>query len=170
MALMIIFSKMSSTFENRKYNNFSLHPIMEVAYLFIGIFLTMIPALILLESNGKGLGVTQPWQFFWMTGIFSSFLDNAPTYLTFLSLEKGLFGFTNVAQILADSQAELILKSISVGAVFMGANSYIGNAPNFMVKAVAEENDVRMPSFGGYLLYSFGILTPVFILITYIFF
>jgi Na+/H+ antiporter NhaD/arsenite permease-like protein len=151
-------------------NKFTLGPIQEVAYLFIGIFITMIPALILLEEHGKELGVTQPWQFFWATGGFSSVLDNAPTYLTFLSLAKGLTGATDVHQILANKEWEQLLKAISVGAVFMGANTYIGNAPNFMVKSVAEENKIPMPSFGGYLMYSFGVLIPLFILITFIFF
>ena len=154
----------------REHNKFTLGPIQEVAYLFIGIFITMIPALILLEAHGKELGVTQPWQFFWAAGGFSSVLDNAPTYLTFLSLAKGLTGATDVHQILANKEWEQLLKAISVGAVFMGANTYIGNAPNFMVKSVAEENKVPMPSFGGYLLYSFGVLIPLFILITLIFF
>ena len=154
----------------REHNKFTLGPIQEVAYLFIGIFITMIPALILLEEHGKELGVTQPWQLFWATGGFSSVLDNAPTYLTFLSLAKGLTGATDVHQILANKEWEQLLKAISVGAVFMGANTYIGNAPNFMVKSVAEENKIPMPSFGGYLMYSFGVLIPLFILITFIFF
>ncbi len=170
MILLIILSKITSSPKLREFNKFTLNPIIEVAYLFIGIFLTMIPALILLEANGKELGVTKPWQFFWAAGAFSSVLDNAPTYLTFLSLAKGLTGATGVAQILANPEWEKLLKAISVGAVFMGANTYIGNAPNFMVKSVAEENKVKMPSFGGYILYSGGILIPLFILITFIFF
>ena len=105
-----------------------------------------------------------------LESLSSSVLDNAPTYLTFLSLAKGLTGATDVHQILANKEWEQLLKAISVGAVFMGANTYIGNAPNFMVKSVAEENKVPMPSFGGYLLYSFGVLIPLFILITLIFF
>jgi Na+/H+ antiporter NhaD/arsenite permease-like protein len=167
---MIVMSFMTSKKEYRIENKFTLHPITEVAYLFIGIFVCMIPALVLLEANGASLGVTEAWQFFWATGLFSSVLDNAPTYLTFLSLAKGFLGYNSVAQILANPAAEALLKAISVGAVFMGANSYIGNAPNFMVKSVAEENKVKMPSFGGYMLYSIGILFPVFLLITWIFF
>lgn len=170
MLLMVVLSRVSTQIQLRKENKFTLHPIQEVAYLFIGIFIAMIPALVLLEQNGKSLGVTEPWQFFWATGLFSSVLDNAPTYLTFLSLMKGLTGYTTIAQVLADPAAEALLKAISVGAVFMGANSYIGNAPNFMVKAVAEEAGVKMPSFGGYLLYSGGILIPIFILLTFVFF
>lgn len=167
---LIFVSKFTTQKLVREHNKFTLHPIQEVAYLFIGIFITMIPALILLEHHGKELGVTETWQFFWVTGIFSGVLDNAPTYLTFLSLAKGTLGMTDVAQILADPHAESILKAISVGAVFMGALTYIGNAPNFMVKSVAEENKIKMPSFGGYVLYSFGILIPVFLLLTFIFF
>ncbi|EMJ92372.1 sodium:proton antiporter [Leptospira alstonii] len=167
---LIFASKFTTQKLVREHNKFTLHPIQEVAYLFIGIFITMIPALILLEHHGKELGVTETWQFFWVTGIFSGVLDNAPTYLTFLSLAKGTLGMTDVAQILADPHAESILKAISVGAVFMGALTYIGNAPNFMVKSVAEENKIKMPSFGGYVLYSFGILIPVFLLLTFIFF
>lgn len=170
MISMMFLSKLTSDPKLKEQNKFTLGPIQEVAYLFIGIFLTMIPALILLEEHGKELGVTKPWQFFWATGAFSSVLDNAPTYLTFLSLAKGFTGFTSVQQILADKTAESLLKAISVGAVFMGANTYIGNAPNFMVKSVAEENKVKMPSFGGYLVYSMGILIPIFGLLTLIFF
>ncbi|MCB1178202.1 MAG: sodium:proton antiporter [Leptospiraceae bacterium] len=168
----VYLSKVTSNPKLREENKFTLHPIQEVAYLFIGIFITMIPALVLLEENGSHLGVTKPWQFFWATGIFSSFLDNAPTYLTFLSLLKGLSvnGANTVPLILASPEAEMILKGISVGAVFMGANTYIGNAPNFMVKSVAEETGVKMPSFGGYILYSFGILIPLFVVIMFIFF
>ncbi|EMG21392.1 hypothetical protein LEP1GSC150_3155 [Leptospira interrogans serovar Copenhageni str. LT2050] len=167
---LIFVSKFTTKGHVREHNKFTLHPIQEVAYLFIGIFITMIPALILLEHHGKELGITETWQFFWVTGLFSGVLDNAPTYLTFLSLAKGTLGLNNVAQILADPHAESILKAISVGAVFMGALTYIGNAPNFMVKSVAEENKIKMPSFGGYVLYSFGILVPTFLLLTFIFF
>ncbi|EMN18185.1 putative membrane protein [Leptospira borgpetersenii str. Brem 328] len=167
---LIFASKFTTKGHVREHNKFTLHPIQEVAYLFIGIFITMIPALVLLEHHGKELGITETWQFFWVTGFFSGILDNAPTYLTFLSLAKGTLGMTNVAQILADPHAESILKAISVGAVFMGALTYIGNAPNFMVKSVAEENKVKMPSFGGYILYSIGILIPTFLLLTFIFF
>ncbi|TGK00561.1 sodium:proton antiporter [Leptospira selangorensis] len=167
---LIALSKVTSDPKLREKNKFTLGPIQEVAYLFIGIFLTMIPALLLLEHHGKELGITERWQFFWVTGGFSGVLDNAPTYLTFLSLAKGLLGFSNVTQILADPVGEELLKAISVGAVFMGALTYIGNAPNFMVKSVAEENKIKMPSFGGYVLYSFLLLVPTFLLLTWIFF
>ncbi|PWB64674.1 MAG: sodium:proton antiporter [Deltaproteobacteria bacterium] len=148
----------------REENEFTYHPIEEVAILFAGIFATMIPALLLLKARGGELGVTQPWQFFWATGTLSSFLDNAPTYLTFLSLAQGLPGHGDVAGVSAP-----ILRAISAGAVFMGANTYIGNAPNFMVKAIAEGAGVRMPSFFGYMVYSAAVLLPVFALITWLF-
>jgi Na+/H+ antiporter NhaD/arsenite permease-like protein len=137
----------------------------EVAAIFFGIFLTMIPALELLRARGGELGVREPWQFFWATGALSSFLDNAPTYLTFLALAQGL-GL--VDEVVGVSHA--VLAGISVGAVFMGANTYIGNAPNFMVKSIAEEAGVKMPSFFGYMAYSGSILLPLFVAATFLFF
>jgi Na+/H+ antiporter NhaD/arsenite permease-like protein len=149
----------------RQENEFTWHPIEEVAILFAGIFATMIPALLILKARGAELGVVSPAHFFWVTGALSSFLDNAPTYLTFFSLAQGVGGAQTVAGVSAP-----LLQAISAGAVFMGANSYIGNAPNFMVKAIAEEAGVRMPSFFGYMAWSCGILLPVFFLLTLIFF
>jgi Na+/H+ antiporter NhaD/arsenite permease-like protein len=149
----------------RAANGFTAHPMVEVAALFFGIFLTMIPALELLRLRGDELGVREPWQFFWATGVLSSFLDNAPTYLTFLALAQGLGLGGAVVGV-----PHGILAAISVGAVFMGANTYIGNAPNFMVKAIAEEAKVRMPSFVGYMAYSGAILLPLFALVTWAFF
>jgi len=153
----------------REENNFNLHPIEEVAFLFVGIFMTMIPALILLKAEGAALGIRTPVQYFVATGVFSSFLDNAPTYLVFLALAEGMLpaGQQTVHQVVA--QLPLILTGISLGAVFMGANTYIGNAPNFMVKAIAEERGVPMPSFGMYLVYSVIILGPVFALVAWLF-
>lgn len=148
----------------RDENEFTYHPIEEVAKLFAGIFAAMIPALLILKARGAELGVTEPWQFFWATGSLSSFLDNAPTYLTFLSLAQGLGATPEVVGVPAK-----ILMGISVGAVFMGANTYIGNAPNFMVKSIAEENAVKMPSFFGYFVYSVIVLVPTFIIVTYLF-
>ncbi len=147
----------------RRENRFSYHPIEEVAILFAGIFAAMIPALLILKARGGELGVTRPWHFFWVTGTLSSFLDNAPTYLTFFSLAQGLPGPGDVAGVAAP-----VLTGISAGAVFMGANSYIGNAPNFMVKAIAEGAGVRMPSFFGYMFYSAAILLPVFALVSWL--
>jgi Na+/H+ antiporter NhaD/arsenite permease-like protein len=146
-------------------NHFSLHPIIEVAVVFAGIFLTMVPALGILRVRGAELGVSQPWQYFWATGALSSFLDNAPTYLAFLALGQGQHLTPEVVGVPHD-----ILAAISLGAVFMGANSYIGNGPNFMVRSIAESRGVKMPSFGGYMLYSGAILIPVFVLVTLVFF
>ena len=151
--------------EIRRANGFTASPIVEVAVVFFGIFLTMIPALELLRLRGGELGVRAPWQFFWATGALSSFLDNAPTYLTFLALGQGLGLAREVVDV-----PHTILAAISVGAVAMGANSYIGNAPNFMVKSIAEEQGVRMPSFFGYMLYSGVVLLPLFAVVTLIFF
>lgn len=162
--------------ETRAANGFTLSPIVEVAVIFAGIFATMIPALVILESRGGELGLTHPWQFFWVTGLLSSFLDNAPTYLTFTSMASGLMG-TEAAHlgellraVAGGLDGETLLTAISVGAVSMGANTYIGNGPNFMVKAIAEEAGVKMPSFFGYMKYAIGILLPLFLLVTLVFF
>jgi len=149
----------------RRANGFTASPIVEVAVLFFGIFLTMIPALELLHTRGHELGVRQPWQFFWATGMLSSFLDNAPTYLAFLALGQGLGLPADVVGV-----PGTILAAISVGAVAMGANTYIGNAPNFMVRSIAEEAGVKMPSFFGYMLYSGLVLVPLFVAVTFLFF
>ena len=149
----------------RRANGFTTYPIVEVAVLFAGIFLTMIPALELLRLRGGELGVREPWHFFWASGVLSSFLDNAPTYLTFLALGQGL----GLAREAADVP-HAILAAISVGSVSMGANSYIGNAPNFMVKSIAEEQGVKMPGFFGYMVYSGAVLLPLFVVVTIVFF
>lgn len=160
--------------EARKGNDFTWEPILEVAKLFATIFITMVPAIAILKAGTAGAlepiislvsnnGEPVNSMYFWCTGILSSFLDNAPTYVVFFNTAGG------DAAILMTEQAQTLL-AISAGAVFMGANTYIGNAPNFMVKSIAEENDIAMPSFFGYMLWSFGILTPVFVVITYIFF
>jgi Na+/H+ antiporter NhaD/arsenite permease-like protein len=149
----------------RRSNGFTFGPIIEVAILFAGIFATMIPALAFLAEQAPRLGVTEPWQFYWLSGSLSSFLDNAPTYLTFLSLAQGLGLPPEVAGV-----SHSLLAAISCGAVMMGANSYIGNGPNFMVKAIAEEQGVPMPSFLGYLAFSGLVLLPVFGVVTLAFF
>ncbi|HNX25209.1 MAG TPA: sodium:proton antiporter [Spirochaetota bacterium] len=158
--------------ETRKLNGFTFGPIKEVAFLFAGIFAAMIPALHILQHKGAALGIVKPWQFFWASGSLSSFLDNAPTYLTFLSVGKGLNLPNDLGFVLNDGTglSAAVLAAISCGSVFMGANTYIGNGPNFMVRSIAEENGVKMPSFFGYMLYSGSILIPTFILITFIFF
>jgi len=154
----------------REENAFTYHPIIEVAILFAGIFVTMVPVLTMLQMSGSKLGVVQPWQFFWVTGALSSFLDNAPTYLVFMSTAQSVAHAKGIVDGLVVGVPQSMLAAISVGAVFMGANTYIGNGPNFMVKAICEENGVKMPSFFGYIAWSVGILIPIFILVTFIFF
>lgn len=161
--------------ESRRANEFGWGPILEVAKLFAAIFITMIPPIAILRAGSEGAlapivalvtdaqGQPVNAMYFWATGILSSFLDNAPTYLVFFNTAGG------DAQALMH-QMPLTLAAISCGAVFMGANSYIGNAPNFMIKAIAEERGVEMPSFFGYLLWSGGILLPLFLVMTVIFF
>lgn len=155
--------------ELRTENQFTWGPIKEVAILFIGIFITMEPALLFLESHGASLGITQPWQMFWITGLLSSFLDNTPTYLVFLTT-AGALGATSGVATAVGTIAPTMLMAISVGAVCMGANTYIGNAPNFMVKSVAEESGIRMPSFFGYIGWSVCILIPIFVMDMLLFF
>ncbi|KQC06033.1 MAG: sodium:proton antiporter [Smithella sp. SDB] len=166
--------------EIHKNNDFIWAPILEVAYLFAGIFITIIPALAILRAGENGAlhwlikSVDSPAQYLWTVGMLSSFLDNAPTYLTFFNSMLGKF-YTGIPE--ASAVALLIvekihhLAAISVGAVFMGANTYIGNAPNFMVKSIAEEAGVNMPSFFGYMVkYSIPILLVLFIIMTFVFF
>ena len=155
----------------REANGFTWGPILEVAILFLGIFVTMVPALELLGAHGKEFGITEPWQFFWLTGGLSGCLDNAPTYLTFATLAAGSGDFALLARgEVAGLSGRLVLQAISCGAVFMGAMTYIGNGPNFMVKAIADEAGFRTPSFFGYVWYSCVILLPVFVAVTLVFF
>jgi Na+/H+ antiporter NhaD/arsenite permease-like protein len=150
----------------RQVNGFTWNPIVEVAVLFAGIFVTMAPTLELLKIHGPTWNLHHPWQFFWLTGLLSSFLDNAPTYLTFATLAAA----PNEIHHLVHHAPEL-LEAISCGAVFMGANTYIGNGPNFMVKAIAEENHYPMPTFFGYVLrYTLPILMPIYVLLTWLLF
>lgn len=168
LVAIIILSLVTTKKEVRVANKYSWAPIIEVAVLFVGIFATMAPALIFLESHASELGITRPWQFYYCTGALSSFLDNAPTAVAFHSVAGGLpipDGATIVAGI-----PEILLKAISLGAVFFGAMTYIGNGPNFMVKAIAEENGITMPSFLGYMFkFSIIILLPIYILTQLIF-
>ena len=157
----------------RQANQFSWGPMAEVAKLFIGIFITMLPVLAMLKAGVDGPfaaiaravtgadGQPLPWAYFWFSGLLSSFLDNAPTYLVFFNLAGG------DANTLMGPLAST-LAAISAGSVYMGANSYIGNAPNFMVKAIAEERGIAMPSFFGYMAWSSAILLPLFAVITFI--
>ena len=153
----------------RQANHFTWGAIKEVAVLFVGIFITMQPALMLLKEHGAALSLDTPFQLFWVTGALSSFLDNTPTYLVFLTTACTLGFESGLVTSLGTVPAKM-LAAISCGAVFMGANSYIGNAPNFMVKAISDENGVRMPSFFGYLLWSLAFLIPVFLLDSLLFF
>ena len=178
--LMGILSLVFTSKKLRESNGFSWEPIREVAYLFAGIFMCIIPALAILKAGENGAlaflirSVQEPWQYFWAVGGLSSFLDNAPTYLTFFNTQLGRFypGLSEavaVPRLIAEN--EIYLKALSAGAVFMGANTYIGNAPNFMVKSISEEAGVAMPSFFGYLLrWSLPILVPIFVLVTLIFY
>ena len=163
----------------RAANQFSYGPMREVASLFAGIFATMIPALAILLAGDRGplaavtRAVDAPAEYFWITGAFSSILDNAPTYLTFLSAALGKFypgvEVHEAVHRLIEEHGQ-VLVAISCGAVFMGANTYIGNAPNFMVRSIAEERGVAMPSFLGYILrWSLPILVPSFVLLTLLF-
>jgi Na+/H+ antiporter NhaD/arsenite permease-like protein len=159
----------------REANEFSWAPMQEVAKLFIGIFLTMMPVLAMLRAGEAGAlagvvhavtgpdGKPLPWAYFWFSGVLSSFLDNAPTYLVFFNLAGG------DAPTLMTTLAST-LAAISAGSVFMGANSYIGNAPNFMVKSIAEHRGIRMPSFFGYMAWASVVLIPLFVVITFIWF
>jgi Na+/H+ antiporter NhaD/arsenite permease-like protein len=149
----------------RVKNGFSYFAIIEVAVLFVGIFICMQPALAILNEHGASLGIRSPTAFFWTTGALSSVLDNAPTYLVFFKTAQSL---PATGELVAGVEAGR-LTGISLGAVFLGAMTYIGNGPNFMVKAIAEGAGVRMPSFFGYLLYSGCVLIPVFVLVDYIF-
>ncbi len=152
----------------RRANNFSWEPINEVAILFIGIFATMTPALLYLGEHAADLGLTAPWQYFYSTGALSSFLDNTPTAVAFHQVALGAAAGTGEGFMAGIS--EPILTSISLGAVFFGAMTYIGNGPNFMVKAIAEQEGVKMPSFFGYMLkFSLIILLPVFVIVQLIF-
>ena len=163
-----------TTTECRDLNGFSWAPIEEVAKLFLGIFISMIPAIQILRAGTEGAlaplirmvsqdGQPVNYMYFWLTGMLSSFLDNAPTYLVFFNTAGG-----DATQLMGSMGGTLA--AISAGAVFMGANSYIGNAPNFMVRSIAEDQGVKMPSFFGYMAWSFGILVPLFGVMTFIFF
>jgi Na+/H+ antiporter NhaD/arsenite permease-like protein len=175
LLLITIVSLRITKSETRDENGFTWEPIVEVAKLFATIFLTMVPAIAILKAGTSGAlapvvslvtdagGQPVNSMYFWCTGILSSFLDNAPTYVVFFNTAGG-----DAVQLMGEFKQTLI--AVSCGAVFMGANTYIGNAPNFMVKSIAEENDIAMPSFFGYMAWSCGILVPIFVVVTFVFF
>jgi Na+/H+ antiporter NhaD/arsenite permease-like protein len=172
MVACAILSLLTTRREFREINRFSWGPIVEVAVLFIGIFVAMLVPLGVLQQQGSELGLSSPTGYFWTTGTLSSFLDNAPTYLVFLTTAVTQPVPSGVASIqLVDGSivAEPLLAAVSLGAVLMGANTYIGNGPNFMVKAIAEERGIRMPTFFGYMAWAAAILLPVFIATTVVF-
>jgi Na+/H+ antiporter NhaD/arsenite permease-like protein len=177
IALLLLSLKITRA-ETRAANEFNWEPILEVAKLFAGIFITIVPALEILKAGEHGAmsfiirNVSSDASYFWASGTLSSFLDNAPTYLTFFNTALGSFypGMTEAQAVPLLMQHGTTLMAISCGSVFMGANTYIGNAPNFMVKSIAEQSGIKMPSFFGYMAWSLGILVPLFILNTFLFF
>ncbi len=169
---LVVISLLATSKAIRREVNFNYTAILEVACLFIGIFICMQVPIEILNAEGAKLGIDQPWKFFWATGILSSVLDNAPTYVVFFetanAMTKG--AGEGILPLLSGHFIRMDqLVAISLGAVFMGANTYIGNGPNFMVKSIAEHEGVKMPSFFGYMIYSGMILIPLFILITLVF-
>lgn len=168
LVAVIVLSMLTTKRSVRACNHFTWAPIMEVAVLFIGIFATMTPAMIYLNANASSLGLDAPWQFYYSTGMLSSFLDNAPTAVAFYTIATGLpvaEGVVTVAGI-----PEILMKAVSLGAVFFGSMTYIGNGPNFMIKSIAEENGIAMPSFFGYIFkFSLIVLLPVYVLVQLLF-
>ena len=180
LIVMGVLSLVTTSTKLRDDNDFSWFPIIEVAYLFIGIFITMIPCLLILKAGAHGAlailisGVKEPMHYFWVAGGLSSFLDNAPTYLTFFNTALGSFysGMSEAQAVpLLMSENAVYLEAISAGAVFFGACSYIGNAPNFMVRSISEEAGTPMPSFFGYIFkFTLVFLLPVYVIVTWVFF
>ena len=177
-ALMIVTAGVAYKFANKnalRENELNFGPVREVGFLFVGIFATMVPALDLLEKHAADLGITSVRQFFWGSGILSSVLDNAPTYLNFLTAAFGLQHLSlenpaHVQVLLADATACKYIVAVSLGAVFFGANTYIGNGPNFMVKSIAESSGVKCPSFFGYVVkYTLPVLIPLFAIVSWLF-
>lgn len=175
LAFMALLSWLTTHKTIRQANEFNFEPVFEVAKLFIAIFVTIAPVIAMLQAGLNGPfatlvtavhdanGTPIEWRYFWATGLLSGFLDNAPTYLVFFNLAGG-----DVAHLTTDLSGTLA--AVSAGSVFMGALSYVGNAPNFMVKSIAEHSGVKMPSFFGFLGWSFAVLLPLFVLITWVFF
>ncbi len=172
MCFLALLSLCSTPRGLRSENKFSWGPILEVAALFIGIFVAMQVPIEVLAERGASLGIASPLQFFWASGVLSSFLDNAPTYVVFLTTAASLPADPTATMVTLSGGGAIdvtLLTAISLGCVFMGANTYIGNGPNFMVKAIAEESGVKMPSFFGYMAWALAVLIPVFALVAIIF-
>jgi Na+/H+ antiporter NhaD/arsenite permease-like protein len=173
MLLMAFLSYKLTKKDIHRQNHFTFFPIKEVAWLFIGIFITMTPALELLKLHSSGLGIDSPTQYYWLTGALSGFLDNAPTYLTFLTAAMGVYGLdvNKVSDILVFIVShEKYVVAISISSVFFGAMTYIGNGPNFMVKSIADSQNVETPGFFGYMTkFSLPILIPLYFLIWWLF-
>ncbi len=150
-------------------NGFAFAPLREVAVLFFGIFVTMVPALMLMNARGAELGLGTPAAYFWSAGLLSSFLDNAPTYLAFLAAAQGSLGLPDALSLTQSAAGEALLVALSAGSVLMGAITYIGNGPNFMVKAIAEQQGVPMPGFFRYMAWACALLLPLFGVVTVIF-
>jgi Na+/H+ antiporter NhaD/arsenite permease-like protein len=168
LGVIILISIFTTRKEIRRANNFTWEPISEVAILFVGIFVTMTPAMMYLNQHAMELGLTEPWQFYYSTGILSSFLDNAPTAVAFHTVASGLPLAEGVDCVAGISPS--LLRAISLAAVFFGSMTYIGNGPNFMVKAIAEQDGIKMPSFFGYILkFALVVLLPVYIIVQLIF-
>ena len=169
LLLLISLSLYSTQKKVREQNKFSWRPIIEVAVVFLGIFITMVPTMLYLAKNAASFGFSEPWQFYYAAGSLSSFLDNAPTAVAFHGVAVGL---VNSGQAIAEVAGipEILLKAVAMGSVLFGAMTYIGNGPNFMVKAIAEESGIKMPSFFGYMFkFSLIVLLPIYILVQLLF-
>ena len=170
LVAMIFLSWFTTKKKLRELNHYSWAPIVEVGILFLGIFTTMTPALEFLREHAPNLGLHAPWQFYYTTGLLSSFLDNAPTAVAFYEVAQGLGTAGYEGQALVAGIPEMLLKSIAIGSVFFGSMTYIGNGPNFMVKAIAEENGIKMPSFFGYMFkFSLLMLLPIYFFVHVLF-
>lgn len=172
MALMGLLAYATSSAVLRFETGFSWEPVHEVGALFLGLFITMMPAMALLEHHANALPVSRPWHYFWVTGALSSLLDNAPTYavLAVVARTQATPGAESLAELAADPAGSALLAAICCGAVFMGANTYIGNGPNFMVRNIAQSRGFHMPGFLAYLGIALGVLGPVFLLATFLLF
>jgi Na+/H+ antiporter NhaD/arsenite permease-like protein len=170
LVLVAVISYQTTPWEVHSQNQFHFGPLWEVAALFFGIFGAMVPLLAYLETHGPEMAYHHDWEYFWGSGLLSAFLDNAPTYLSLTAMACSQHAISPAHLGELAKQFPHILLAISCGSSFMGALTYIGNGPNLMVKAIAEESGVEMPSFGGYLVWSAAVLIPLFLVVTFIFF